>query len=198
MGTRFPDPEIILLRLRPEIVFRKSLSVDSPAIAGLFFFMPSIVKGEIFMTVRELSKEQLSELKTKHVFDTYESPSMEQIAAAEGIPDEVISQEYEGYDFVDDDFWCSCNGNVTSFVRPSKPWLLISVLDRDIETDQFATLKEAQAQMLFELKSYGGVEDPAIGTKGGCFDDAYEITESGAWSNRNTMGDADWQIVELK
>lgn len=75
------------------------------------------------MNVRELSKDQLHELKEKYLMkladegtfaevmdvDYYE-PSYEDLANADEIvPDDVIFREYDGIDFVEDDFFCTNN-----------------------------------------------------------------------------------------
>ena len=57
------------------------------------------------MHVRELNREQLTELKQRHLMDTADSPSYGELAAAdELVPDEVIFERYEGTDFVEEDF----------------------------------------------------------------------------------------------
>lgn len=75
------------------------------------------------MTLQELSKEQVHELKERYlmkladegtfteVLDVdYDEPSYEDLANADEIvPDDVIEREYEGVCFVDDDFFCTAN-----------------------------------------------------------------------------------------
>lgn len=60
------------------------------------------------MDVRELTREQLNELKVDYVFkqfrDQDEMPSYEDIANATDIDDEVIFEEYGGIHFVEEDF----------------------------------------------------------------------------------------------
>lgn len=64
------------------------------------------------MTVYELSKEQLEELKQKLLCDEYETtgktPSYRELLAADSlVSDEKIFKEYESTVFTDDDFICS-------------------------------------------------------------------------------------------
>lgn len=59
------------------------------------------------MMVRQLSREQLNELKETYMFETVCSgPSYSDLAEACNIPDELIFEYYDGYDFVNDDFFC--------------------------------------------------------------------------------------------
>lgn len=58
------------------------------------------------MTVRQLSREQLNELKETYMFETVCSgPSYSDLAEACNIHDELIFEHYDGYDFVNDDFF---------------------------------------------------------------------------------------------
>ena len=73
------------------------------------------------MNVHELSREQLTELKCNYMSELvdegtfaeimgrdYDEQSYEDLANAdEIIPDDVIFRNYEGVDFVPDDFFCS-------------------------------------------------------------------------------------------
>lgn len=63
------------------------------------------------MTVRELNRDRLDDLKTQYVFDQFakngKSPSWTDIMMANKIPDEIIFEEYDGIDFVEEDFFCS-------------------------------------------------------------------------------------------
>lgn len=75
------------------------------------------------MTLQELSKDQLHELKERYlikladegtfaeVMDVdYDAPSYEDFANADEIvPDDVIEREYEDVFFVEDDFFCTAN-----------------------------------------------------------------------------------------
>ena len=76
----------------------------------------------------------------------------------------------------------------------AKPYLLISVLDREITAEQFPSLEAAQAQMLAEI-AQTGVADANNLHIGDCYDD-FEIHEDNAWANHH--GDNDWKIVELE
>lgn len=62
------------------------------------------------MTVRELNEYQLLELKVKYLFERFENygttPSYRDIAASEGIPNGLIFVEYDGIDFIEEDFAC--------------------------------------------------------------------------------------------
>lgn len=64
------------------------------------------------MTVRQLNRDQLTELKERMVSDEiYEtegrSASYGELADAESIPDEKVFEKYEGTEFVPDDFFCT-------------------------------------------------------------------------------------------
>lgn len=75
------------------------------------------------MTIKELSKDQLHELKERYlmkladegtfaeVLDVdYDAPSYGDLANADEIvPDDVIFREYDGIDFVKDDYFCTSN-----------------------------------------------------------------------------------------
>lgn len=61
------------------------------------------------MTVRQLNRDQLTELKQRMVSDEiYESegrtPSYGELAEAESVPDEKVFEKYEGVEFSNDDF----------------------------------------------------------------------------------------------
>lgn len=60
------------------------------------------------MNVRELNRQQLDELKRYYVRETLENPTWQKIVDSIEISDEVIYNHYEGIDFVNDDFFCSC------------------------------------------------------------------------------------------
>lgn len=64
------------------------------------------------MTVRQLNRDQLTELKQRMVNDEiYESegrtPSYGELAEAESVPDEKVFEKYEGVEFSNDDFFCT-------------------------------------------------------------------------------------------
>ena len=75
------------------------------------------------MTLQELSKDQLHELKENYLMrladegtfaevmrTDYDEPSYGDLANADSIvPDDVIEREYEGVCFVEDDFFCTAN-----------------------------------------------------------------------------------------
>lgn len=60
------------------------------------------------MTVRELNRDQLDELKQRYIIDTVENPSWGELADTDSIADEIIFKEYELFVFTNDDFFCSC------------------------------------------------------------------------------------------
>jgi hypothetical protein len=68
-----------------------------------------------------------------------------------------------------------------------KKWILISVIDREIMTEECETLLEAQGKMKEELNTYA---DPEC--------DEYELEETGGWANGND-GDihCDWKIIQI-
>lgn len=59
------------------------------------------------MSVYELNRDQLNQLKQDMVFEAIESPSYGEIADAENIPDKAVYEHYAGIDFSEEDFWCS-------------------------------------------------------------------------------------------
>lgn len=70
------------------------------------------------MTARELSDDQLVELKQRMADDEiYETEgrgaSYGELAAAESIPDERVFDLYDGVDFSNDDFLCSAGHGYT-------------------------------------------------------------------------------------
>ena len=63
-------------------------------------------KGEYSMTVHELTRDQLIELK-QHILCEQGSPSCGELADAdELIPDETVFAEFDATDFTEDDFFC--------------------------------------------------------------------------------------------
>lgn len=61
------------------------------------------------MTVHELSREQLDELKAAYFWsDEYKGCFYPHFLTGD-IPDSVIFEEYSGITFVNDDFCCSCS-----------------------------------------------------------------------------------------
>ena len=70
--------------------------------------------------------------------------------------------------------------------------VLISVFDREISTLVCDSLREAQAEMLEELQTYGGVDSPQLDMHG----EDFEIGELCAWSNANHhIPHQDWKII---
>jgi len=62
------------------------------------------------MTVKELSRDQLIELKQNYYCSKHKSVSWGELAQIESlVSDKTIIKEYACYDFVDDDFMSSCD-----------------------------------------------------------------------------------------
>lgn len=64
------------------------------------------------MTVRELNRDQLTELKQRMVDDEINetegrSASYGELAEAGSVPDEKVFEQYEGIEFSNDDFFCT-------------------------------------------------------------------------------------------
>ena len=64
------------------------------------------------MTVQELSREQLNELKCAYYYDDDYDPKIVgenglPILFAADIPDKIIFAVYDGINFTEDDFFCS-------------------------------------------------------------------------------------------
>ena len=62
------------------------------------------------MTVRQLNRDQLTELKLMMVSDEIferkgRTPSYGELAEAESVPDEKVFEKYEGVEFSNDDFY---------------------------------------------------------------------------------------------
>lgn len=60
------------------------------------------------MTVYDLNREQLNELKAAYATQLQEDCDMsyEELANAVNIPDDVIFEHYDGIIFTEDDFFC--------------------------------------------------------------------------------------------
>lgn len=66
----------------------------------------------MYMSVYELTAEQLDELKEKYAIEVCDGDiSWGELAAARDIPDHIIFEHYDGISFVNDDFWCSAGLN---------------------------------------------------------------------------------------
>ena len=62
------------------------------------------------MSVEELNRDQLIELKQRYLAEIYYGISYDQLARIDSIvPDEVVFHYYEGITFSEDDFFCSCS-----------------------------------------------------------------------------------------
>ena len=67
------------------------------------------------MKVHELTRDQLVELKQRYLCDWYDSypfdhngPSYQELADADTIiPDDLVFDYFDGFDFVPDDFACT-------------------------------------------------------------------------------------------
>ena len=69
------------------------------------------------MTVHELSRDQLTELKERMIDDEiYEKEgrgaSYDELAEAESVPDEEVFEKYAGTEFVEEDFWLTGSATV--------------------------------------------------------------------------------------
>ena len=66
----------------------------------------------MYMTVYDLNREQLDELKQTYfsqLIDTGDGDEiLGDVTCSENIPDEVIFNHYDGIMFVEEDFFCSC------------------------------------------------------------------------------------------
>ena len=62
------------------------------------------------MSVQELTRDQLSDLKQAYISELTDAPTWGDLAAADNIPDETIFLYYEGVVFVPDDFFCTIGG----------------------------------------------------------------------------------------
>lgn len=70
------------------------------------------------MSVDELTQEQLEELRDSYfhqLIDGGDEEVLDGIDSAEGIPMANVKAHYEGIYFVEDDFFCSMDGDVDNF-----------------------------------------------------------------------------------
>ena len=59
------------------------------------------------MNVKELSRDQLEELKEAFFYENWNKPVTLNYTYPAEIPDEIIFNEYAGNYFVNDDFFCT-------------------------------------------------------------------------------------------
>jgi len=89
-----------------------------------------------YRSVRELTQDELDELKQAMMTDRAqahdESPSYEELAAAQGIPDEEVFQYYSDTVFSSGDFFCN-------FEAPALMTRLKDALDENVNTDDDGT-----------------------------------------------------------
>lgn len=79
----------------------------------------------------------------------------------------------------------------------AKKYMLISVCDREILTEQFDTKEEAQEAMHREMIEQGKVPEDIFDTEE-CEDFDYGFGEDSAWANDGiNHADFDWLIVAL-
>lgn len=68
------------------------------------------------MNVRELSEDQLDELKFAYFYQLHDTGEADEVFPEDlhyphQIPDDIIYNHYDGIDFVPDDFCCTCNSS---------------------------------------------------------------------------------------
>lgn len=88
--------------------------------------------------------------------------------------------------------------NITDVIHGTEKFMLISVADREILTERFTSLKDAQAQMHTEMIQWGRVQEEIFEAEeyDGGYD--YGFSELGGWANDGiNHADYDWLIVEL-
>lgn len=56
------------------------------------------------MTVRELTRDQLDQLKQAYICELMADPSWGDLTDAQDLPNDIIFEHYDGIEFVDDDF----------------------------------------------------------------------------------------------
>ena len=83
-------------------------------------------------------------------------------------------------------------------------YMLISICEREIVTEQFDTLEEAQKQMISELKyEFDKYDDykitwDEIENENSFECDCFGFGAGWAWSNLDDDYNCDWKIVEIK
>ena len=84
-----------------------------------------------------------------------------------------------------------------------KPWMLITVREREIMTEQFETYEDARETMLQELKyefnrGYNEEDwDAVIKNNSTCIFDDFGFDKWSAWSNIDDNWNHDWAIVGI-
>ena len=63
-----------------------------------------------YRSVKELTKDELDELKQVYVCETVKNPSYGELADSTDIPDEEIFAHYADVQFGPEDFFCNCGG----------------------------------------------------------------------------------------
>ena len=66
-----------------------------------------------YKTVYDLTKNQFEELKSTYFYQLLDDGDvLNEICYPEQLPDDIIYNHYEGINFTDDDFYCSCGDNL--------------------------------------------------------------------------------------
>ena len=118
------------------------------------------------MTVRELSDDQLVELKQRMVDDEiYEvegrSASYGELAAAENIPDERVFEHYDGVDFSNDDFLCTAGHDYTYVMHVTETVESTYVITSEVKLsheDLERRTEEARADGRLRFKAVSDVD----------------------------------------
>lgn len=118
------------------------------------------------MTVRELSDDQLVELKQQMVDDEiYEvegrSASYGELAAAERIPDDRVFEQYDGVDFSNDDFLCTSGYDYTYVMHVTETVESTCVITSEVELNHEELerkTEEARARGRLRFKAVSDVD----------------------------------------
>ena len=119
------------------------------------------------MTVRELSDDQLVELKQRMADDEiYETEgrgaSYGELAAAESIPDERVFELYDGVDFSNDDFLCSAGHGYTYVMHVTETVESTYVITSERELDHEELERRAEEARVEGRLRFKAVSDVDI------------------------------------
>ena len=119
------------------------------------------------MTVRELSDDQLVELKQRMADDEIyaaegRGASYGELAAAESIPDERVFELYDGVDFSNDDFLCTAGHGYTYVMHVTETVESTYVITSERELDHEELERRAEEARVAGRLRFKAVSDVDI------------------------------------
>lgn len=158
---------IVIERLKPQ--YEACQEFDSP----IFTMLPPIETDDI---IDRLDRDSLTEEAARTAFSSLMSNSV-------GVATQLFERMLPGI-----------LTEAKELYADNIPYMLISVLEREIETSTHQSYRAAYAQMEKELhETMGGIENLDQYSEG----DDYGLDKFSAWSNANSNVNADWLIVKL-